>query len=53
MKKDLALIFFENPISRCYLQVCKLRNFKFNKIIVLENKNSYQIIFQEFIIFKK
>tara|TARA_Y100000590_G_scaffold33049_1_gene36248 strand:- start:57 stop:884 length:828 start_codon:yes stop_codon:yes gene_type:complete len=38
MKKDLALIFFENPISRCYLQVCKLRNFKFNKIIVLENK---------------
>ena len=38
MKKDLALIFFENPISRCYLQICKLRNFKFKKIIVLENK---------------
>ncbi len=39
MRNNLALIFFENPISRCYLNICRIRNFKFKKIIVLRKKS--------------
>ncbi len=39
MKNNLALIFFENPISRSYLKICNIRNFKFKKIIVLRKKS--------------
>jgi len=41
MHNDLSLIFFENPISRTYLHIAKMRNFKFRKIIVLQKKNLF------------
>ena len=37
---DLGLIFFENPISRCYLNICKKNNYKFKYILAL-NSNSF------------
>lgn len=41
MNKELGLIFFENPISRTFLHIAKIRNFRFKKIIVLQKKNLF------------
>lgn len=41
MNKELGLIFFENPISRTYLHISRVRNFKFKKILVLKKKSFY------------
>ncbi len=41
MNSELGLIFFENPISRTYLHISKIRSFKFKKIIVFQKKNLF------------
>ena len=45
MNRELGLIFFENPISRIYLHISKIRSFKFKKIIVTQKKKLVSEIF--------
>lgn len=53
MTKDLGLIFFENPISRSYLEICKINNFKFKKIIVLQKKRLFSNYISQYYNFYK
>ena len=53
MNRELGLIFFENPISRIYLHISKIRSFKFKKIIVTQKKTCFRNFYIENIILIK